>query len=484
MYNEYKTQPFPYQLEDLLVTREAFNYALFYEQGLGKTKMSIDTASHLFRLGWIDFVMIVAPNDVHRNWIEEQLPVHLPDDVNAQSLAKYYETNRAGTKWHEQMLKVASEYPGLTWIAISYDGICTDRGKAWAREVMKKRNVLFIMDESHTIKTPNSGVTKTVRDLAKRAKFRRILTGTPTDKPFDIYSQIAAVDSEFWKCHRLGTFQEFKNMFGVFFQPIDPLTGLPEKYKILKGYKNLPYLKKKKKKISVRRTKEEELDLPPKLYSRRDLNMSAEQTRVYAEMCRHYITEVEEGVTVSAEISLSLKGKLHQIACGFVKTDDGDWINIPGKNPKLEAVKDIVGNSQHKLIIFAFYTHEITLIVDTLKEYGALRFDGTLSSDENARNKELFKTDPKHQALVMQIDKGSTGHNLTEAKTVVYFSNTFSYLTRAQSEDRAHRIGQDNPVLYVDLVMKRTVDEEIITALRGKCDVASTIVGDQMKEWI
>ena len=94
MDNEYKTQPFGYQLEDLRETREAFNYALFYEQGLGKTKMSIDTASHLFRKGWIDFVMIVAPNDVHRNWIEEQLPVHLPDDVNAQSLAKYYETNR------------------------------------------------------------------------------------------------------------------------------------------------------------------------------------------------------------------------------------------------------------------------------------------------------------------------------------------------------------------------------------------------------
>ena len=484
MDNEYKTQPFSYQLEDLHKTREEFNFALFYEQGLGKTKMSIDTAAHLFRLGWIDFVMIVAPNDVHRNWIEEQLPVHLPDDVNAQSLAKYYETNRAGTKWHDQMLKVASEYPGLTWIAISYDGICTDRGKVWAKEVMKKRNVLFIMDESHTIKTPNSSVTKTVRDMAKRAKFRRILTGTPTDKPFDIYSQIAAVDSEFWKRHRLGTFQEFKNMFGVFFQPTDPLTGLPTKYKILKGYKNLQYLNQIIKKISVRRTKEEELDLPPKLYSRRDLNMSAEQTRVYAEMCRHYITEIEEGVTVSAEISLSLKGKLHQIACGFVKTDDGEWINIPGKNPKLEAVKDIVGNSQHKLIIFAFYTHEIDLIVEALREYGALRYDGTLSSDVAAGNKETFKTSPSCQVLVMQIDKGATGHNLTEAKTVVYFSNTFSYLTRAQSEDRAHRIGQTNTVLYIDLVMKRTVDEEIITALRGKCDVASTIVGDQLKEWI
>ena len=70
MYNEYKTQPFGYQLEDLHKTREEFNFALFYEQGLGKTKMSIDTAAHLFRLGWIDFVMIVAPNDVHRNWIE------------------------------------------------------------------------------------------------------------------------------------------------------------------------------------------------------------------------------------------------------------------------------------------------------------------------------------------------------------------------------------------------------------------------------
>ena len=133
MDKEYKTQPFSYQLADLLETREAFNYALFYEQGLGKTKMAIDTAAYLFRKGWIDFVMIVAPNDVHRNWIEEQLPVHLPDDVNAQSLAKYYETNRAGTGWHALMLKAASEYQGLTWVAISYDGICTDRDRKSTR---------------------------------------------------------------------------------------------------------------------------------------------------------------------------------------------------------------------------------------------------------------------------------------------------------------------------------------------------------------
>lgn len=481
--SEFKTQPFGYQMEDLLRTWEERNFAILYEQGLGKSKMSIDTAAHLSRKGWIDFVLVVAPNDVHRNWIEEQLPEHLPEDVAPNSLAVYYQTDKASTKWHTAELQAAESHKGLTWVAISYDGIATSKGKLWARHIMKCRNVLFIMDESHTIKTPNAAITKTIRDMASRAKFRRILTGTPTNKPFDIYAQLAAVDDTFWKRHRLGTFQEFKNMFGVFYQPTDPVTGENEKYKILKGYKNLPYLSQLIAKISVRRTKDQELDLPPKLYSRRDLNLSKEQTVAYAELARHYVTEVELA-TVSAEIKLSLMGKLHQIACGFIKTDDGDWLTIPGKNPKLEAVHDIVSNSQHKVIIFAFHTQAVTLLVDSLSEYGALRFDGSLSSDECAVNKQLFKTDPAHQILVMQIDKGATGHNLTEAKTVIYFSNTFSYLTRAQSEDRAHRIGQTNPVLYVDLVMKGTIDVDIIKALRNNCDVASTVIGDQLKDWI
>jgi SNF2 family DNA or RNA helicase len=114
----------------------------------------------------------------------------------------------------------------------------------------------------------------------------------------------------------------------------------------------------------------------------------------------------------------------------------------------------------------------------------AVRYDGSVDEDQAERNKLAFQAgDAKW--FVGTAAKGGPGLTLTQAKTMVYFSNSFKLIDRLQSEDRAHRAGMDeHPVNYIDIVANNTVDEQIVTNLRNKRDIASTIQGDEWKEWI
>ena len=94
--------------------------------------------------------------------------------------------------------------------------------------------------------------------------------------------------------------------------------------------------------------------------------------------------------------------------------------------------------------------------------------------------------DPNHpmRFFVGQPRTGGYGLTLTQAKTVVYYSNGYDLEIRLQSEDRAHRIGQTNKVTYVDIVTEKTVDEKIIKALRSKIDISSQVLAEGHREWI
>ena len=79
---------------------------------------------------------------------------------------------------------------------------------------------------------------------------------------------------------------------------------------------------------------------------------------------------------------------------------------------------------------------------------------------------------------------GGYGITLTQANTVIYYSNGYDLEKRVQSEDRAHRIGQKKTVTYIDLIAEDTVDEKIVKALRDKINIASEVMGEELKEWI
>lgn len=560
----FKTEPFNHQREEWLRSREEEARAIFWEQGTGKSKLTIDTACWLWMRGLIDGVLVVAPNGVHRNWVEKEIPDHVPDEVIKHVRAFHYQSPRADTKWHKQAVKAVIEHKGFAWLTISYEAFMTASGKRALIDFFDKRRLLYVLDEAHYIKTPTAERTKSILRSAKYAPFRRVLTGTPIAQgPFDAYSQIKFLIEDYWKQHRLGTFTEFKQHFGIWKKGWNPTAFNPKtkkndgnEYDVLVGYRRLDDLNALLQPVSSRVTKDDVLDLPPKLYSKRFFPMTPEQGKLYRQLRDEYIVWLETGgierdaAAVAAEPSpdacptclgkrevefdgfiypcpdcgdapdLGAEGttpviaalaitrllRLQQITCGYLPTDDEaePVYTIPGPNRRLDLLCELIEESQHKVIVWARFQMDITLIMDALRERGisAVRYDGLVNDDERADAKARFQGErplyhngqvvgreavpPEEQARVFVGNPaaGATGLTLTAAKTVIYYSNSFKLIDRLQSEDRAHRIGQTNNVLYIDLVAEDSVDEKVVEALRNKFNVASQITGDRLKDWL
>jgi len=177
--------------------------------------------------------------------------------------------------------------------------------------------------------------------------------------------------------------------------------------------------------------------------------------------------------------------RLHQITCGFLKTDDGTEIDLP--NPRIDALMDVLAGTSGKVIIWATYCNNIKKILKALEdEYGkesAVSYYGDTDSEERRAAVQGFQNGAV-RFFVSNPATGRFGLTLTASASVVYFSNSYDLEHRTQSEDRVHRIGQTaSSVNYVDLVCRNTVDERIIKALRSKREISAIINGDELREW-
>ncbi len=476
----WKTKPFNHQLVTWQDTRDKKVFAIFWEQGTGKSKLVIDTAAWLCLNGKIDAMVVIAPNGVQRNWITDELVAHLPDMVATNTLSHFYETRRAKTQWHAKACKAVLDHKGFAVLAMSYSAVMTEIGRKTLKTFLTKRKCLYVLDESVAIKTPRAKRTKRILSSARYADYRRILTGTPvTNGAFDVYAPIRFLDKDFWLERGLGTYLIFKGYFGVFFDGFNNATG--RAFRSLIGFKNLPELHEMLQPISTRVTKDEVLDLPPKLYSKRYVELTPEQERVYQELKTAYMVELDDG-EVNAPLAMVRLLRFQQIICGYIANDDGEIIPIKGKNPRLDSLIEFCDGLQHKAIIWARFRRDIDLITEALGER-CVRYDGAVGPDKRAEAIEEFQRGEAHFFVANPAAAGE-GLTLHAARNVVYYNNSFKLSERLQSEDRAHRIGQEHPVLYTDFVAPGTVDERIVAALRSKRDVAQIITGDTLGEWL
>jgi len=479
----------------LLLRRNGY---IFPTGNTGKTKAIIDTAAYLYEQGEIDTVVIIAPKGVHRNWITDEIPIHMPKRHAKWTRLLCWDSGRSGKWWtkkpavrfYANKVREFVEHDGLRIVALNYESTLTDAGEHLLKEMFVDHDVLLVFDESHYLKTPRARRTMRAHALGRRAKFVRILTGTPIAKsPFDAYAQMKCLDENFWKQHGFPRFEHFKTHFGIFQKFVNGGTG--QQFETCVGYRHLDQLKEMIDPVTDRVTKDDVLDLPPKLYQRRFFELTTEQRSVYKQVKEQSMAFLERGDTVTAPLALVQLLRLQQITCGFVPTDDGEMEEFDGANPRLDILDEICSSLDHPAIIWARFRREIDLIMKRLGDK-AVRYDGGRRDDERAEAKRAFQAGEK-QLFVGNPAAGATGLTLTAAKTVIYCSNSFNLTDRLQSEDRAHRIGQEgapgkdgeeNRVLYIDLIAPGTVDEHIVRALRDKRDIASTLTGDELKEWI
>jgi SNF2 family DNA or RNA helicase len=477
----WQTEPFSHQREWWQRTRDVSAWAILWEQGTGKTKLTIDTAAWMFLRGQIDCLLVLAPNGVHRNWVTDEVPTHLP--VTVERTALLWTSAKANNVGAKKEAKAALAAPGLLVVAMSYDAIMTATGDAFVVKLLAQRRCLLVLDESVRIKTPKAKRTQRVLARGAGAKFRRILTGTPVaNSPFDVFTQFKFIQPTIWDSIGCRSFVAFRNYFGVFQEMRDPRSG--RMFKNLLRYRNLQKLADIVGTVSCRVLKEEVLDLPPKLYVKRYFELSDKQRRYYKEMADTYAVRLESGEVTAMLVIVQLV-RFQQIISGFLVDENDTVIPLP-ENPRLTLLREIIAEDvQGKALVFAKFVFDIDVIMAALKEDGieAVRYDGSTSADDRADAIERFQRGSA-RVLVGNPATIKEGLTLHAANTVIYYNNSFKLVDRLQSEDRAHRIGQRNAVTYIDIVAEGTVDEKIVTALRNKLDIASMITKDKLKEWI
>jgi SNF2 family DNA or RNA helicase len=258
-------------------------------------------------------------------------------------------------------------------------------------------------------------------------------------------------------------------------------------FKQIVGYRHLDELQKKLNRFAFRVTKEECLDLPDKVFVRREIELTPEQKKYYEQMKLMALSILDDGSMMTTNNALTQIMRLQQICCGHVKLDDGRQEDIPSNrvNELLAQIEEVEG----KVIIWANYRRDIENIKLALQEKHGMTSVATYFGDTEAEERQEIVTnfqDPGHDLrfFVGNPRTGGYGLTLTAAKTVIYYSNNFDLEVRLQSEDRAHRIGQTNKVTYVDFISPGTVDEHIVKALRSKINIANAVLGEELKEWI
>ena len=474
---------FEHQQRLLDETRTLREHAVFWEQGTGKTRFTLDTMMELAREDLVDSALVLAPNGVHRAWIEDEVPEWVGDVPGVTSV--FYTSSKAGTKRHQAMLDAALSAP-FCIVAMSYEAFMTKRGNAFAKKLFKKRRVFMVCDESTMIKTPGAKRTKSIVAAGKYATARRILTGTPVaNSPFDVYTQVRFLDDGFWKRNGFKTYSEFKNYFGVWKTGYNSERG--KEFQFVVSYRNLDRLQALLSQISSRVLKADVLDLPPKSFSKRYFDLTPEQWRVYREVRDEAMTFLSSGELITAPLAITRLIRFAQITSNYLPTEgpeDEPFKPIDSaKNPRLDCLAATVDEvANHQMIIWARFVRDIDQIVDMLGK-SVVRYDGKVNDDDRALAKKRFQAGDA-QYFVGNPQAASMGLTLHAAETCIYYNNTFRLLDRQQSEDRAHRAGLKHPVQYIDIVAPGTVDVKIVESLRGKVNIAAAITGDELREWI
>lgn len=465
-----KTQPYAHQTEGLEMSWNRKAFALLMEQGTGKTKIVIDTIAGLAKTGAINGALIIAPKGVYLNWTKEEIPIHMPDEVD------YY--IHAWSSYQTQHYRVRQEQimtnePGTIDIFVmNVEALNTDKGMAVALRFLQAHRCITIIDESTCIKSVKADRSKRAHTLAQFSAYRRIMTGTPiTQSPLDLFSQFKFLDQGIL---RFTSFSAFRAYYAVMVTMTFGNRSFPK----ITGFRNLDQLQRDIATHSYRKLKTECLDLPEKIYQTRFVELTDEQRRAYDRLKDEALIQLADDSMLTVTSALTMVMRLQQIACGHMKMDNGVIVDLP--NNRISELMELIDETSGKVIIWANFQRDVEQILMALHEAHGLEstaeYYGKTSDEMRARSLDNFHNNPSCRFFVGTPSTGGRGLTLVESSTTIYYSNGYKLEDRLQSEDRNHRIGQKNNVTIIDIVCNRTVDERIVKILRAKKDLASLVL--------
>ena len=476
MNYKFKTKPYEHQLKALEMSWNREVFAYFMEMGTGKSKVLLDNIAMLYDAGKIDAVLIIAPKGVYKNWYDSEIPIHMVDHIQRKMVLWQAVINQKQQQKLDTLFKSETD---LHVLIMNVEAFSTKKGLDFANKFLLSHNALVAVDESTTIKNPGAKRTKNILSISKRSKYRRILTGSPVTKsPLDLYTQCLFLDPFLLD---FSSYYAFRNRYAE----MRTANFGGRSIQIVAGYKNLPELAKTLKPFSYRILKDDCLDLPPKTFMKRVIQLTPEQKKVYAQMKSMALAEMNGKMITTVNVITQLM-RLQQITCGHFKADDGSMQEI--KNNRITELMDLLEEVEGKAIIWAHWRHDIATIVKEIeKEYpgSVMTYYGDTTSDDRQKAiKEIQNPESKVRFLVGTPQTGGYGITLTGASTMIYYSNGYDLEKRLQSEARIDRIGQEKPMTYIDILAEDTIDEKIVKSLRKKVNIATEIMGEELKAWI
>ena len=477
MKYKFKTKPYEHQLKALELSWDKPYFAYFMEMGTGKSKVLIDNIAMLYDAGKINGVLIVAPKGVYKNWYDSEIPTHMPDHVEYKDCLWQSMITK---KQQAELDKVFEPGEDLHILIMNVEALSTKKGIDFAKKFLSCHKALTAIDESTTIKNPSAKRTKNILTLSDLSKYRRILTGSPVTKsPLDLYTQCKFLDP--WL---LG--EQSYYSFRVRYAMMRTANFNGRSVQIVVGYRNLSELTEKIKPFSYRCLKDDCLDLPDKTYMKRIVQLTDEQDKIYKQMKQQALATLNGKMLTTKNVVTQLM-RLQQITSGHFTSDDGE-IQIV-KNNRIKELTNILDEISGKVVIWAHWRYDIKTIVEHLKkEYGdnsvVTYYGNTSDEDRQKAIREIQNPNSKVRFIVGTPQTAGFGITLTGASTMIYYSNGYDLEKRQQSEARIDRIGQTKNMTYIDIICEKTVDERIVKALRRKVNIATEIMGEELKEWI
>ena len=442
----YQSKTANYSHQDIALDRmsDKMDFALFCEQGTGKTKIAIDRMGELFADDMIEAVLVIAPKGVHYQWYSTEIPKHFGLPYNGYC--------------HGLIREGIHDQSNITWFCTTYSALSTRVGWDKVKSFMDSFTFAVIFDESHFIKNPSTQRWKAAKRISDYPTCfgRLLLSGTPIAKNLmDEWSQFRIISEDIFSVYSKKRFKE--------------------RYCVLGGYNNRDIVGhhslddfQKRTKPYIFRARKSSLNIPPKIYSAYHFQMVEYQKKMYDEYREDLVKRILSGAEERAGAMVDIL-RMQQISNGFINGKDGtrSLFKNSKDNPRIIALKELTeANPDQQAIIWCRFIYDVDHIQ---RNFDAVAITGKVKhSERQDRVKHWF--DGNCRFLVATVGTLGVGYNLQigGCSWAIYYSNRESYVDRAQSEDRIHRIGAKNKCLYTDLICDGSRDVAILSNINMK----------------
>lgn len=437
-------KPFAHQKKTaafLTLHRKAF---CFNEQGTGKTSSVIWAADYLMNIGQIKRVLVICPLSIMQSAWQNDLFKFAMHRTCA--IAHSYSREK----------RIEAIKSGAEFVIINFDGV-----EIVMDAVDKADFDLIVIDECNALKNPSTRRWKTINKLVKPRTWLWMLTGTPAaQSPVDAYGLAKLVNPS--------GVPKFSGAFkDMVMQRITQFKWIPRPRAEQVVHQVLQ--------PAIRYTKEECLDLPEITYTTREVPLTPQQKKYYKILLEQMMA-IAAGEEVTAVNAASKLNKLLQLSCGAVYSDTGEIIAFDAKS-RLDALKEVIEEASHKVLVFVAYTHAIHIISEELTKAGITNdiINGQVPAGKRNDIFTKFQSDRDPQVLIIQPQAAAHGVTLTAANVVVWWGPITSTEIYLQANARTHRAGQRNPVTVVHL-QGSDVEKKIYKMLSGNIDIHSRLV--------